>query len=190
MSNNNIAVVLGSGLNADGSATSVTLLRAKAAAEFLRQKRMKLILSGSRPPDDHGEHGKTEAAVMAEIVASEGISRKRLLLEDQSFDTLGNAVFTVRRYLSKRKPGTLYVVTSPFHMERAIFIFRHVLGPSWKVVGHEAPECPNENRQPGAPAAMQRARDFVEGIAAGDLDACEKRLFERIPAYKNRAQAA
>lgn len=181
-----VAVVLGSGLKADGSATEVTELRAKAAAELVKSRPMKLITSGSRAPSDTSKHGKTEAGVMAEIVRAEGVETD-ILLEDQSFDTFGNAIFTASRYLTSMEPGTLYVVTSPFHMERALFIFENVLGPRWKVVAHEAPEWSAEHRQPGAPAALERARQFFSDITPGDLAACLEKLLERIPAYKSRA---
>lgn len=185
-----IAVVLGSGLKADGSATPVTEIRAKAAAELLATKgRMKVICSGSRPPDDKGDHGTTEAKVMADIIAAEGISPKRTLLEDQSFDTLGNAIFTVDRYLKGKKGGTLYVVTSPFHMERALYLFRHVLGPRWTVVAHESAEWSKETRQAGAAAALKRAEQFCAGTERGDLAALRKKLFELIPAYVQRAES-
>lgn len=182
-----VAVVLGSGLKADGSAAPVTEIRAKAAADLLATKgRMKVICSGSRPPDDKGEHGTTEAQVMADIIVAEGISPKRVLLEDQSFDTLGNAIFTVDRYLKDKQGGTLYVVTSPFHMERALYLFRHVLGSKWTVIAHESPEWSKETRQPGAPAALKRAQDFCAGAEPGDLATLKKKLFELIPAYVRR----
>lgn len=185
-----VAVVLGSGLKADGSATPVTEIRAKSAAELIATKgRMKVICSGSRPPDDKGEHGTTEAQVMADIIVAAGISRKRIQLEDQSFDTLGNAIFTVDRYLKGKKGGTLYVVTSPFHMERALYLFRHVLGPKWTVVDAASPEWEKETRQGGAPAALKRAHEFCSGTQPGDLDALRKKLFELIPAYIGRVGA-
>jgi len=183
---NSVAVVLGSGLKADGTATEVTALRAKTAAALVKSQPMRLIASGSRAPSDTSGHGKTEAAVMAEIIKAEGVSED-VLLEDQSFDTFGNAIFTVSRYLQHMEPGTLFVVTSPFHMERAVYIFEQVLGPKWKVVAHEAPEWSRENRQSGAPAAMVRAREFFEDINPGDLSACMEKLLKRIPAYKERA---
>lgn len=183
-----IAVVLGSGLTPNGAATPVTELRARAAARFVKAQptSMRLILSGSRPPQDPSDHGKTEASAMREIVLSEGVSDSDLLLEDQSFDTFGNAIFTVRRFLACESPGTLYVITSPFHMERALYVFRQVLGPAWTVVAHESEEWEHETRQPGAPAAMVRAQEFFSGITPGDLQACERKLVERIPAYSNQ----
>ncbi|MCC7531795.1 MAG: YdcF family protein [Candidatus Melainabacteria bacterium] len=178
-----IAVVLGSGLAADGSANPVTDMRARTAAQLLRQREIKLICSGSRPPDDDGSHGLTEAQVMADIVRSEGIDGSRILIEDQSFDSFGNAIFTARRHLADKPEGILYVVTSQFHMPRALYIFSQVLGPGWQVIAYAVPDWELEHRQTGAPAAMERALAFFDGIAAGDLDACEKKLFRVIPAY-------
>lgn len=123
---------------------------------------------------------------MADIIVAQGISPKRILLEDQSFDTLGNAIFTADRYLKGKRGGTLYVVTSPFHMQRAQYLFSHVLGPKWTVIAHASPEWSKETRQPGAPAALKRAQDFCAGSQPGDLEALKKKLFELIPAYVGR----
>lgn len=185
-----ICVVLGSGITAEGNATPVTEIRARAAAEFIKAHPMSLILSGKRAPTDKANTGTTEASVMSDIVASCGVERQLLLLEDQSFDTLGNAIFTARRYLSAMTPGTLYVITSPFHMQRSLYVFRKVLGRRWKVVPHAAPEWSGETRHAGAGAAMQRARVFFKGIKAGDLKACEAKLLQVIPAYKDDLSAA
>jgi len=184
-----VAVVLGSGLKADGTATEVTALRAKAAAALVLSRPMKLITSGSRAPNDTSAHGKTEAGVMLEIAKGEGVSEDALLLEDQSFDTFGNAILTASRHLANLTPGTLYVVTSPFHMERALYIFRQVVGEKWTVVGHESPEWSGESRQSGAPAAMVRAKEFFSDLEPGDVDACLAKLVKRIPAYKDRSAA-
>jgi uncharacterized SAM-binding protein YcdF (DUF218 family) len=171
-----IAVVLGSGLTADGQATEVTALRAKAAAALLAEKPMKLILSGSRSLDDNGRHGRTEAEVMAEIVKAYGVNEDSLLFEDQSLDTLGNAIFSADRHLRKLEPGTLYVVTSPFHMERSLYIFQQVLGASWTVVACQSPEWSGETRKAGAQKALERAKQFFADLAPGDIDACLAKL--------------
>jgi uncharacterized SAM-binding protein YcdF (DUF218 family) len=127
---------------------------------------------------------------MANIVESMGIERSRILIEDQSFDSLGNAIFTVQHNLQDQQPCTLYVVTSPFHMPRALYIFQQVLGPSWKVVAYPADEWSEEWRQPGAAAAMVRARNFFSGITPGDLEACKNKLFSQVPAYRGKRKAA
>lgn len=184
-----IAVVLGSGLAADGTAHEVTEMRARYAAKLLREKPINIICSGSCAPEDADKHDSTEAGVMSDILKSEGIDASRILLEDQSFDSFGNAIFTARRYLSAIGSGTLYVVTSMFHIPRATYMFAQVLGPQWDVVAYGVPDWEHEHRQPGAPAAMERAEAFFAGIEPGDLDACEEKLFQVIPAYASRLVA-
>lgn len=182
------AVVLGSGLKADGSASPVTEIRAKAAAKFIRRHPMTLITSGSLPPYDKSTHGKTEASVMAEIVRAAGIETD-ILLEDQSFDTYGNGVFTVWNFLRHVEPGTLFVITSPFHLDRSQFIFSKLLGPKWRVRGSKSPEWEHETRHLKADEALARTRRFFDDIESGDLDACIAKLINEVPGY-DRGQFA
>ena len=182
---NTIAVVLGSGLLNDGTPTEVTAMRAEHAAELAKYTQLdKIILSGFGPPGPTPTHGKSEAAVMADIVRTAFADQSQLpplCIEDKSFDTFGNAVFTATEFLRAETPGTLYIVTSPFHLERAIYMFSHILGNAWTIKGHACAEWSKEDRQPGAPAAMQRARDFFSDVPKGDMDAALKKLKGRKP---------
>lgn len=182
---NRIAIVLGSGLQADGSPSPVTELRARAAAKFAARRNIRLITTGALPPHDQSTHGLTEAEVMAEIVGRES-ELSSCMIENQSFDTLGNAILSTKQFLQFEEPGTLYVVTSPFHMERSCYIFKQVLGHKWRVRGHEAPEWEFETRQSGAEDALVRARQFFAELPRGDLDACLDKLLTTIPAYGAR----
>jgi uncharacterized SAM-binding protein YcdF (DUF218 family) len=172
-----IAVVLGGGLRADGTPTTSTLLRADAAADLARSRDVALIFSGS-----HGEGPgpeRTEARIMADRVVEAGIDRARIFLEDRSRDTLSNAAYVSERYLSKIRPRPLIILTSPFHLARALATFALVLGPAWPLEGHAAARgeredahAETEERYLGNP----RAR--LQGIAPGDLP----RILERVRA--------
>ena len=180
---NKVAVVLGSGLKADGGPSEVTELRALAAAKFVLKRPMKLITSGSLPPYDKSSHGLSEASVMAEIVKASGVETP-ILIEDESFDTFGNAILSSLRFLKFESPGVLTVVTSPFHAERAVFIFKKVLGHKWRVRSYNAPEWEYETRHLKSEEALVRAREFFSDIVPGDLSACVEKLVTRIPAYE------
>lgn len=179
---NTVAVVLGSGLHPDGSASAVTELRAKKAAKFIAKNPMTLIASGARSMDDTHGHGKTEASVMLDIIRAHGVE-SLCYLEELSIDTLGNAIFSTLLYLKDEEPGTLYVITSPFHMERAKYIFSRVLGHRWRVRGSYAPEWDEETRQLKSDEAFERARTFFADIEAGDLAACLAKLIHEKPYY-------
>lgn len=96
--------------------------RLHATYDVLRTGRARIaILTGGSPrlhPDD-----AVEARVVADQLAAWGIERERLVVEDQARNTHENAVFTARivRQAGYRR---LLLVTSAFHMKRALGCFR------------------------------------------------------------------
>jgi len=162
-----IAVVLGAGLE-DGGPTETTLARADAASSLARDRDIAFIVSGSHGDEPTPEH--TEADFMAERLAATGISRSRIFLEDESRDTVANAAFVAERYLADITPRPLVLVTSPFHMPRALAIFAMVLGPSWPLEGHLAARTgQDEAREPTEMLYLGHARALLEGTTPGDL---------------------
>src|SRR2546423_7274339 len=125
-----VAVVLGGGLSAKGEPSASTAARARAAAH-LAQKRpsLAIIASGS-----HGEGpapAKSEAAIIADLIAAAGVPRDRLFLEERSRDTIGNAVEVAARYLGRIEARPGYPLTSPVYLERALVTVPPVLGFAW-----------------------------------------------------------
>jgi len=179
-----IAVVLGAGIQNDGTPSYSTLLRAKAAADLAAANpNMKFIILSGRGPDARNRP-VTEAEMMSNVLATEGIDRSRLLLEDESIDTIGNAVLVAARYLHEVPPRNLYLITSPFHMERSLLIFRHVLGPKWHVEPHTAsPSWDDGSRAATEPGGIEWARRFFSGIKPGDLCAIIAKLQAEKPYY-------
>src|SRR5260370_32113763 len=119
-----LAVVLGGGLDADGAPLPSTRARAHRAAQLARERReLALICSGDRQPGAP-EDAPSEAAQLRDLIVGFGIAADRIALEDESRDTLANAVLTAARYLRDLDPRPLSVITSPFHLERATETFR------------------------------------------------------------------
>lgn len=96
---------------------------------------VRIVLSGGAGqlfPKPSGEAGVTsgqvavlssEAAIMLRLLTDMGVSRSRLTLEDRSRDTYENATFSSR--LIERQQGERWIlVTSAFHMPRAMSTFR------------------------------------------------------------------
>lgn len=76
---------------------------------------------------DIRQNKPTEASAIAPFFEPLGIQKDRVVLEDRSRNTHENAVFT--RQLVQPKPGeTWLLVTSAFHMPRAVGAFR---GAGW-----------------------------------------------------------
>ncbi|MGH2500258.1 MAG: YdcF family protein [Candidatus Limnocylindria bacterium] len=177
-----IIVVLGGGVRA--GAQSASTARRAEAAEALARERPNAILILSGLASFHPVAGPSEAELMATVLRESGVAADRLRLEDESRDTIGNAVLTAARYLVGLAPRPLTVVTSPFHLERALFIFRRVLGPSWPVAGSPSAPLPGDDeRARQEQTYFEVAREVLAGLEPGDLAGAAARLRQRWPEY-------
>jgi len=174
-----IIVVLGGGMHPDGTPAPATLARATAAADLARARpEAAIICSGS-----HGvvrKPRRSEAASMADLIVSAGTDQERIFLEDQSRDTIGNAVYVAERYLSGIPPRSVYIVTSPFHLERSVETFRLVLGPKWEVHGIASAPAPDDaERAKHEQRFLMQTRVFLAGIAPGEVARMSAKLRSR-----------
>lgn len=174
-----VAVVLGGGIGPDGTPTASTAARARAAAHLASKRPdLAVILSGSH--GDGESPPKSEAAIMADLLIESGIERRRVFLEERSRDTIGNAVEVVSRYLGKMEPRPLYLITSPFHLERALVTFRHLLGFAWQVQAVAAEDTADDlERAKRETFYLQETFAFFEGTKPGEWRAVEKRFRAR-----------
>jgi uncharacterized SAM-binding protein YcdF (DUF218 family) len=159
--------------------------RATAAAALAREHpQAVLILSGRAPFEEPPE--LSEAEIMARVLRAEGISEDRIFLEDESRDTIGNALLTTIRYLRNIAPRPVTVVTSPFHMRRALYIFRAVLGPPWPIAGQtSAPTPEDDERESLETKYLSEVRSMLFGLEPGDLRAIAAQLRARWPEFYN-----
>ena len=181
-----LGVVLGGGIGADGAPLASTRARAHRAAQLARElPELTLICSGDRQLEAPGGT-PSEAALMRDLISGWGVDTERVVLEDESRDTLGNAVLTAARYLHGIEPRPLWIITSPFHLERATETFRHVLGYPWQVQAVASDETDDDvERAARETRFLQEMTVFFAGIRPGDLRAIAKRLRERSPEYAN-----
>lgn len=179
-----LAVALGGGIDATGTPTPSTRARAHRAAQLaLERPELGLICSGAGPADTPSDL-PNEASLMRDLIVASGIASDRVALEDESLDTLGNAVLVAVRYLKDIEPRPLSLITSPFHLERATETFRHVLGYPWQILAVAADETPDDIARARLETQyLQELAIFFSGIRPGDLRSIVRRLRERSPAY-------
>lgn len=124
-------VVLGGGVLPDGTLPLVARTRVERAVELFRGGiAPRMVLSGRCGLMDP-EPPVTEAAAMAAYAMQLGVPQEALLLEEGSKDTLGNAYFTRAHFLEPNGWTSVRVVTSDFHLSRAAWVFRKVLGGTY-----------------------------------------------------------
>ena len=184
-----LAVVLGSGLTADGDPLPSTTARAHRAAQLAHERpELFVICSGDRQLEEP-PGGPSEATLMRDLIAARGIAPDRIAIEDESRDTIGNAVLTAVRYLGSLEPRPLAVITSPFHLERATETFRHVLGYPWQLEAIASDETDDDvARAARETRYLQETTAFFAGVRPGDLRTMARRLRERWPYYAGVAR--
>lgn len=107
------AIVLGLALE-NGKPTEDLISRLDTAEKYLqRNPDAKLILTGGNPD----ESGRTEAAVMRDILTERGIKEDRMRLEDQAEITKDNFRNTAR-LINPDDP--IVLISSNYHMDRAV----------------------------------------------------------------------
>jgi len=186
-SSNPVIVVLGYGMTAAGEPTIGTIARTTVAVQLARSlPDADIIVSGFRPASDNCSHDQTEAAAMRRVLAQAGVRRSRIKRENQARDTVGNAVLVAARFLAKRQSGTVMVVTSSFHVERARFVFEYVLGPKWTVVLVAAPKVFGDGEKSlEEQQSLVRARAFFGETCPGDLQSIWQLLITKHDCYKH-----
>ncbi len=121
-------VVLGGALDPDLSAARGQPALAEGAERITvvadlarRYPQARILLSGGNASVLGS--GLSEAGYTVPLLESFGVARERILIEDRSRNTAENAVFS--KALADPKPGERWLlVTSAFHMPRAIGCFR------------------------------------------------------------------
>ena len=107
------ALVLGLALENGHPAEDLRFRLDTAGAYSAAYPEAMLVLTGGNPD----ETGRTEAAVMRDLLLNRGVAKDRLLLEDQASDTKEN-FRNAARMMDPQEPTVL--ITSNYHMDRAV----------------------------------------------------------------------
>jgi uncharacterized SAM-binding protein YcdF (DUF218 family) len=123
-------IVLGGAINSEASAARDTIELDASAERILTMLRLARRFPRARIVFSGGSgnlflNSVSEAPIAAQLLEEFGVSRDRILLEENSRTTAENA--SMLRTMLAPKPGERWLlVTSAFHMPRAIGVFRKV----------------------------------------------------------------
>src|SRR5262245_3499090 len=168
-------VVLGGAISPDVSAAhdapalTEAAERITAIAELARKyPAARIVYSGGNARLLLAEANEAEYAL--KLFESFGIVRERLVAEDRSRNTVQNAQFS--KALAAPKPGERWLlVTSAYHMPRAIGIFRHVGFPveaypvDWRTRGRIDLVMPFDSLTGGLRRTDTAVREWVGLVA-------------------------
>jgi uncharacterized SAM-binding protein YcdF (DUF218 family) len=179
-------VVLGGAISPDISTARNTVTLNEAAERMTvvaelakRYPAARIIFSGGNGALIFGEG--TEAEFAVRLFETFGIARARIIAEDQSRNTVENAVFS--KQLAMPKPGERWLlVTSAYHLPRAIGVFRQAgfsveaYPVDWRTRGPQDASRPFPTVGDGLRRTDTAVREWV-GLAAYWLTGQSSELF-------------
>ncbi len=130
-----LIVVLGGGIDLKGNIPPFVYQRLNYALKLLdNYPQAKIVLSGkysflyqnNKPPT-------TEASAMANYLMQKHIRRDRIVLEQWSKDTVGNAYYLKKYVFLPHRETSATIITSAFQLERVRFIFEKIFGSRYKL---------------------------------------------------------
>jgi uncharacterized SAM-binding protein YcdF (DUF218 family) len=181
-------VVLGRGVDADGSLPRLAQQRVERAAElFAWETASRIIFSGRCSLMSDITPAVSEARAMAAYAVSLGLPQDALHVEEESRDTIGNAYFVMRRFLEPNDWTSIRVVTSDFHIQRTAWVFQKILG-----LGYDVSFSPSPSELDHSTIAA-RAREesditaflmeWLADVPDGDPLAIARLIWEEHPGY-------
>jgi hypothetical protein len=163
-------IVLGAGISADGQIPLQSKARADLAIKLAGPYRTPIVFSGRWSLLLSYVPIRSEAEAMAEYVLTRVQKTYPLYMEKSSLDTIGNAYFSALHYLERKSWKNIVVVTSDFQLERATFVFKKVLGPSYSVDVMAAPSGLNQQELRLKAMTEKKLLDFTKELLGNVKD--------------------
>ena len=124
--------------------------------EVLRDERARRVVIAAGGP----EPGESEADLAADLLGQLGIARARMLLDRSSRNTRENAL-ALRDIVAREQLGRLLLVTSAFHMQRALGCLR--------AVGLSADALATDHQTPGRLGVFDAVAPRASNLALSEL---------------------
>lgn len=179
-------LVLGGGINEDGSLPLTPQLRAEKGAQLYHEGVSENVICSTKwymlykftPP-------KTEAQALADHMHIHGVPLDQILLEESSKDTIGNIYFTKTQILEPRGWKDLAIISSHYHEKRVRYLCKKILGPEYSIefFGSADGMGMHDKRMTRQDPILLCTQFIFRGIKDGDHEAIGKKLRTLHPAY-------
>ncbi len=186
--NKEIIIVLGGGVNEDGSLTDQSKERVDRALQIFRKNPARYLLVSSKYSFAiNFVPRKTEAKAMRDYAFSSGVPSKKVILEDRSVDTTGNMLFAEEIIRRMHGVRSLILVTSSYHMQRSRYLFEKFFGKRFRVsfVSSKS-RLSNEKlklRKKSEKETLDLIKRFYRDVKNGDFKEMRRRILINHPLY-------
>ena len=175
-------IVLSHLMNKDGELNSESRLRAdKAASLFKDNPSQKIITCGWAYRDD--SNIKISEAIKFYLINKHKIKSKNILIETNSRDTVGDAVFTRKSFIENSNFKKLAVITNFYHINRAKYIFNFVYGSKYNICFISCDHNDNFLKSESEQDSLKIFKKTFKGIKEGDHNSIYERMLEKHPLY-------
>lgn len=129
----------------------------------------------------------SEASAMKKYaLCSSEINTDKIIVEEESADTIGNAYFTKIHILEPHNWHTVLLITSEFHITRSTYIFNKVLGLEYTLTPYSAPSGFSADDL-SAKAILEKkllnfTKELLDNVPDGDTDAV-RQIMNLFPVY-------
>ena len=188
--NCDVIVVLGGGLDVQGQLIPRNFSRLDTAVELFKLGVARHIIVSGGWSFLTQKPSVTEAEQMRHYAVEKGVPDASMHTEDQSHETLGQALLTKTRFLEPYGWSSLALVTSKSHMPRSVRIFKHVLGENYRIHPVSAPEKPGTFEKVWESIGGLLVWHVLRGTEPGDDETIWQRLTQLIPEYQEGGQSA
>jgi len=127
-----------------------------------------------------------QSEAMRDYALSLGVPNDKILIQDYSSDTVGEAYFVKEMLLSPMRLRSVFIVTSNYHIKRAMKIYYQILGPDYSIeflgVRTELDSDPNTLER--EKKSLNTFLEHFGGLKPGDSAEIEQVLYNQHPLYK------
>ena len=179
---NSIIIVLGNFMDESGQLNKETCSRLDLAIAIFRKNKHAFIITSGW--DYYAKYTIAIADEMKSyIVNNSNISEELILIETNSRDTVGDAIFTKINIIKKKSMNNLLIVTSDYHVFRTHKIFSYIYGEQYivKVIGSKTTKK-KELSELEDKSLNQFYKTFND-VKSGDDELIYKRLCKDHPYY-------
>jgi len=185
-----VLLVLGCGINSDGTLTEDALESARMASDIWSQGvTAQVIASGSVSYKANFMPPVSEAQAVKDHAVSLGVPSDRILTEAESKDTLGNAVFARLNLLDPLGLRKVRILPGPNHsQERLEYLFRKVFGSDieYSFVRRERDRPQEQAREQQSLIIL---KGLLDGIEDGDVRSVYRIMRQKHPGYSRNPDA-
>lgn len=154
----------------------------KTIEEKTKNISLSIIISGNQSGAYGEQFNISDSEIIENFLINCSIPHERIIIEGESLDTLANFIY-IMPILENINATEVAVITDDFHMPRALWLAKRVLGDSFNIY-----PFPSHRKAPFGKKVIENMIDIaqridlsISGIKKGDREAWVKYLREKHP---------